>query len=409
LAAAFAPFIAQRDIIFIDQRGTGQSRPALTCPEVAEVRRWYLGQPAGADADGARLRAALAQCHDRLAAAGIATAAYTSAESAADLAALRQALGLPRWNIVGVSYGARLALLTLNTDPAGIRSLVLDSVYPPQVNLFSSAVPNFQRALDALFAACAADAACATDYPHLETTFWQLYDRLNAQPAIIPLRLAGRPVELWLTGDRLANQVFGWLYDRAEIEAIPYRLARLAESGGTEAATVRAGLRQELAADDIATGLYYAVQCSEDVPRLEPAALARLAHAFPRWRDYLAQQPQLNGRLVAVCQAWRTQPPAPGTGRAVAGTAPVLLLNGAFDPITPPEWATLAAATLPAAFRYTLADAGHGVLRSSPCAQSLMQQFLDDPARPPPSACVSAAPPLTFWRSQRLPAAAPGF
>src|SRR5690606_31721661 len=116
-------------------------------------------------------RAVLVDCHERLAAEGVDFSAYHSVASAHDLEALRQALGHAEWNLYGQSYGVRLALTAMRETPDGIRSVVLDSAYPLEVNLYEAAPGNAARAMDALFAACAQDAGCAERFPQLEQTF----------------------------------------------------------------------------------------------------------------------------------------------------------------------------------------------------------------------------------------------
>jgi pimeloyl-ACP methyl ester carboxylesterase len=150
LARAWAPFLANRDLIVFDQRGTGFSRPALRCPESERSSDAELGRVLSADESVRAEVAALQRCHARLVREGVHLGAYTSAASAHDLEDLRVALGYGRWNLLGISYGTRLALTAMRDTPQSIRSVILDSTYPLQVNLYQHAVQYRSGAQNAL-------------------------------------------------------------------------------------------------------------------------------------------------------------------------------------------------------------------------------------------------------------------
>jgi len=118
------PYLGDRDLILLDQRGTGYSLPSLNCPEVeAGEEEVEAGEDNGTEA-----------CRDRLIDEGVDLQAYNSAENAADVADLRVALEYDEWNLYGISYGTRLALTVMRDHPEGVRSVIIDSVYPPEVS-----------------------------------------------------------------------------------------------------------------------------------------------------------------------------------------------------------------------------------------------------------------------------------
>ena len=136
--------------------------------------------------------AAIKACRDRLAATGVDLAAYNSTENAADIADLRVALGIDSWNVYGVSYGSKLALIVLRNHPQGIRSVVLDSVSPATNNIVETWWSAPASSFKAIFAACAAQPACAAAYPNLEADFTATVNRLDATPAITQVKDAVR-------------------------------------------------------------------------------------------------------------------------------------------------------------------------------------------------------------------------
>src|SRR5207237_7170740 len=161
---------ADRDLILIDQRGTGLSQPSLACKETTTLDYRTLGQQLSPQRQADLWVQAAQQCRARLVASGINLNAYTSLADAADVAALRGALGYPALNLYGVSYGTRLALTVMRTHPQGLRSVILDSVDPPDVNAVTGPLASSARAFAVLFQGCAADPACNAAFPHLQQT-----------------------------------------------------------------------------------------------------------------------------------------------------------------------------------------------------------------------------------------------
>ncbi len=148
---AFAPFLANRDLILLDQRGVGYSEPALDCHELLELAYETAPEDLPVDELAKLTTAAASECRDRLLRQAVSLSAYRSAQSAADLNDLRLALGYEEWNLYGISYGTKLALTTMRDFPTGIRSVVLDSTYPLQVNLYAEVPANATRAFNVFF------------------------------------------------------------------------------------------------------------------------------------------------------------------------------------------------------------------------------------------------------------------
>ncbi|MCU0512409.1 MAG: alpha/beta hydrolase [Anaerolineae bacterium] len=428
---------ADRDIILIDQRGTGYSWPSLNCPE--------FDDPATA------ATAATRACRQRLVAEGIDLSAYTSAASAQDIGDLIAALNLEQVNLFGVSYGTRLALTVLRDRPERLRSLILDAVYPPQVAGLEEQAYLGNAAFQRLFAACAAAAACQAAYPDLEQRFYATVDALNASPLTDP-----DDDSFWLSGDDLVNEIFNLLYDTASLPLLPALMEAAArrdvatylallypadETGATadgwldldslsdddyfaawadylgfasvpaledylstltdaeyDAAEadfqIMVGGSNGVFVDSDAEGLYNSVECHDDVPfnRPEMAAI-RAAAAPPQIRQAL-----LDGiaGAFADCALWDVPPGAPLENAPVTADLPVLLLSGEFDPITPAAWAQQAAATLPNSQHIILPGMGHGTVDFHPCPTALARQFLAAPAAPLAADCVAQMRPPDF-------------
>ena len=182
-----SPLRAERDIVLFDQRGTLHSRPALMCPESIELTLRTLEQDLSSEEENRLSDEALLACHARLLREGVNLAAFDSIENAADVEALRVALGYNMINLYGVSYGTLLALHVLRDSPGGLRSVILDSVVPPQVNFLAQAARSENRALTEFFGACAADARCNAAFPDLERVFYEQVQQLDRTPARVPM------------------------------------------------------------------------------------------------------------------------------------------------------------------------------------------------------------------------------
>lgn len=387
---AWRPFVAGRDLIVVDQRGVGASWPDLRCPEVsafvAQARREGLSGRAFAKGEAA----ALLSCRDRIEAAGTPMRAFTSAASAADLEDLRVALGYERWNVLGISYGTRLALALLRDHPAGLRSLVLDSPYPLQESLFATMPANLDRSLATLFRGCAAHPSCAAAYPGLEARFWRLVAALNASPAAVDL--GAGPTSL--SGDRLIEIMFRQLYASSSLPRLP--AAIVAAEGGDfgplralVASRASAGVGQSQA-------LYYAIQCAEDLGTLGPGWREAALAGRERLAGFYSGLLELSGEAEALCAGFGAAAPDPRWRVPARSDLPVLLLSGEYDPITPPAWRERAAEGLSRAYGFTLPGTGHAAIGRGACPAALIRAFLDAPTRAPDGTCVERLGPPNF-------------
>lgn len=181
---------ADRDVIFVEQRGNLKSEPNLVCPEIDEFSATAVTKDLADPATREQSKVATTACRERIAGTGVDLASYNSAENASDIAELRVAMGIAEWNLYGVSYGTDLSLTILRDHPAGIRSVVLDSVAPPNVNFFTEFWPAAAAGYRAMFDACAAQPACAAAYPNLADEFATTVNRLTTTPITVPVKHA---------------------------------------------------------------------------------------------------------------------------------------------------------------------------------------------------------------------------
>lgn len=386
----FAPFLAERDVIIFDQRGTGFSRPSLACQEVEELTVEYLDVILEPDESLEIELDAERACHKRLASEGVDFTAYNSAESAADVADLRTVLGYDEWNLYGISYGTKLALTLMRDHPEGVRSVVLDSVYPPERDLVTEIPANFARALDEFFAACATDVDCSADYPDLETRFFALVDELNAAPIMVEISdaLTLERYDAAIDGDGLMGTMFQALYSLDAIRYLPRMIVDLERGESfvlgllvSNSVTNRSFL---------SSGYYSVVQCREEVPFSDPATAQAASDAYPQFDGYFDA-----AFTYESCDIWETGTADEIENEPVTSDIPTFVTTGLYDPITPPEWGEGVANELANA-HYRDFLVGHAATATEPCAQTLMLVFFDDPLTEPTDSCLDDIGPPEF-------------
>lgn len=385
----FAPYLANHDLIMFDQRGTGYSQPSLACPENKELVFDLLEQDISAAEASEQGIEALLTCHERLLAEGVNLAAYNSAQSAADLDDLRLALGYDVWNLWGISYGTRLAQTVMRDYPDGLRTVVLDSTYPLQVNLLTDTPANVARAMATLFAGCAADAACNEAYPDLEAVFYETVAQLNEEKIILPVNnlLTGDSYDAYFAGDDLVGVLFQSLYATEIIPDLPKLIYDVHEGETTNLSALLSSFL--LNTEFVSVGMQFSVQCYEENGFTTPEEVMTAVADHPELANIFQYSANLGVPAFSICDAWGAGMADAVENEPVTSDIPTLILAGEYDPITPPSWGQVVQASLSQAYYYEFPGTGHGVSLSGDCAQSVMESFWADPTSEPASACLA--------------------
>ncbi len=385
----FGPLNAKRDVILFDQRGTGYSDPALNCPELKQEALDTLDQNLSSDQSADLSAKAAAQCHDRLAKTGVNFALYNSAQNAADVEALRQALGYDKINLYGISYGTRLALTMLRDFPQGIRSVAIDGILPPQADLYAQTPANGMQAVEALFKTCEADPVCNQNYPDLRQVLSDLKTKFDKDPIKFGVTLhSGEQKEALLNGDGLINTLFQGMYLTSLIPAFP-RMIYDARDGNYDMLSGLTSLTLSQL-DDISYGMYFSVQCQEEIPFTD----AKELDAFIKQNPEFA--PLADKSSLQVCKLWNVPAAPAAENQAVSSDIPTLVFSGEFDPITPPAYGREVAQTLSKSFFFQLPKAGHGASASEDCPRNMVIAFFDNPAQKPDDTCLSEMAKVPF-------------
>lgn len=355
----FARLLNRRDVVLVDQRGVGRSAP-LSCPE--EDATAPLAERLGDEAT----RRLLARCRDavqKLPHGDLRR--YTTTIAMQDVDAVRAALGVERINVVGGSYGTRAGLEYARQFPQRVRRLVLDGVAPPDMALPATFSPDGQAALDALFAACEADAGCGQRHPRLRER-WRGFVASLPRPLPVAHPLTGAVETIKVTRDLLAAQIRLPLYAPALASALPAAMERALQGdiGPLLAMSFGMGSRRE---SQLAMAMHFSVVCAEDLPRMAQAQEAPGADFGTQFAEFYTR----------VCADWpRGEVPA-DFYRVPTLPAATLVLSGGADPVTPPRHGERIAKALGASARHVVvAQAGHGVM-ALPCMRDVLFRFID--------------------------------
>lgn len=386
-AANRAVFFGNRDLILFDQRGTGYSQPSLACTEVDQLQFTNLDKNVSV-ADAITIQnAAFQACHARLVNNGVNLAEYTSYNDAGDVHDVILALGLKQANLYGVSYGTRLALEVMRSFPDRVRSVVLDSTFPPQVESFTSFPTSFARVYATMFAGCAADATCAAKHPNLENRFYALVQTMNATPITFQTTdtNTNKSYTVLFKGDDLANLLFNAFYVTPFIKDIPKVIDDVSQGNYDELSNWFGVFNFDTS---VSWGMYESVECAEDAPFVTPQGIATAEQAVaPILR---ADSTQSQDGQLAECQNWHVPAVNASAKSAVTSAIPTLILEADYDPITPPANGDLAAQTLSHSYVLRFPGLGHGVYFSFlPCPLSILPEFLSQPMQKPDSTCIA--------------------
>lgn len=342
------PYLSDRDFIVIDPRGVGHSKPALHCKSQDHA------------------------CYQSLKAIGTGISCYNSAEFASDLEDLRKALRIRQWHVIGESYGTHLALVYMRKFPAGVRSVILDSVLPPEFDNRLDDRRWMFNAIRRLEANCSTDPACRAAYPRIQP----LIDAAFAAVRKRPLQISGvrhsTPYSVVLNPDSLGVLLFLMLYEAREAGHIPAALVAVSRGEAHRslhrAASLQAIIQQRLANPTVNV-LW---SCNDSA-------------ALPGYRRKCEE--------TGLAQTLKTD--------RTSSHIPTLILNGEYDPATPPEAAYKAAETLPRGQLFILPGYGHMVTADGPCPVALIREFLREPTRRLSQTC--AATLRTQWESPPRP------
>jgi len=359
--------LQRRDVVVIDQRGTGRSNP-LDCEaydlkaDPSAFRRLFdvdFFDPAG-----------MQRCRERLESRADLTQ-YTATAIAADLDAVRAALGYGKINLEGGSWGTRLGLEYIRRHGASVRSAIFSGVAPSTSILVESVARDFQDALDALVRDCRADAACAAAFPQLEAQLKGVLERVGREPVTVELVNpgTGRPEPVVLRQEQLLTAIRFALYSTDLSAALPLQVKAASEGHFAPIASLLPRLLYELK-NAVSEGMWASVKCAEELPSVDLARAHRLAQGTLMGTLRLDQE-------RAICDVWPRGSVPPDYHDPVVSDVPVLVLTGELDPTAPPRLGPETVRHLSRATLVEVAKRSHWGLGGNECLDGIVKRFLE--------------------------------
>ncbi|MFW5926414.1 MAG: alpha/beta hydrolase [Wenzhouxiangella sp.] len=347
-----------RDLIFVDQRGTGGSN-ILDCSFDDSGEVWL-------EPDLEQTNERLREC---LAGWDADVRFYTTGHGADDLEAFRREFGIEQFNLIGGSYGTRMAQVYLRRYPQRVRSVILDGVVPTRLHLGSEHAIMLDRALEKLFKACERKQVCAETFPGLSDAFVELKSQYRDEhrQIVITHPRTGRGFELEFGADVLASALRFLAYSPETQMLIPYLVHEAATTGSPERLASQAVIVTDRMSDMIAIGLNFAVGCSED---------------WPGWPDDTDAAGTLLGESMKeiyakVCDWWPSGEVPDDFHQPFDSDVPVLILSGELDPVTPPAYGDEAAAQFGNS-RHLIAEGRGHIVLSNQCVATIAAEFVDE-------------------------------
>jgi pimeloyl-ACP methyl ester carboxylesterase len=384
----FGDIHPNRDLIIFDQRGVGLSEPALECPEWVEAQYELLDEADELVVVETSFNK-LMECNQKLVSEGMNLLVYNTTQSAADVNAIREALGYEQLNLFGGSYGSFLAQAVVREYPDMVRSVAMNSIYPLEISfLVESPLVTSQGALD-LLAACENDEVCNQAYPDLTEVFFETIERLNEEPVMIKVThaVSGKEYDVLLSGDRVYGNLLGFMYITQFIPLLPQAIYDvyngdydlMAQLQGTYLSLYEATSR----------GMMFSVLCTEDlIGKVWEDLKANYEAVRIPLSDNVDPEETKPYSIFATCEGWGVEEADPSFKAPLVSDKPTLLLGGEFDPVTPIEFAESVAETLSNSYLFEFEGVGHNIMAASDCARKTMGEFFEDPTQPPQASCM---------------------
>ncbi len=361
LAQVFSRVRTDRDIVLVDQRGTGELSP-FDCQMDEEQAEEFVAQ----DPDFEEVMAAQLQIlRDCLETMEASPQFYTTDIAIQDLDAVRAFLGYSELNLWGASYGSRAALAYLQAYPETTRSVIIDAVAPTAIALPSFSERDASASLEKVFHDCAGDDQCRQTFPDLALHYSQLLEKLASPQAVTLINDADlSAIETSIEDFEFLNILRQVLYSREAQRLIPL----IIEQAWLGNYKPLFSLSAQYSESQINQGMFLSVICNEDYPLIDQAALND--------SEYLLESSMFNSFVYEACAIWPKRELPESYYEAVSQDKPVLIFSGTLDPITPPQWGELVAAALPDARHLILEGFAHGTPFTQ-CTATIMNSFIE--------------------------------
>lgn len=372
-----------RDVVGIDQRGIGRSKPSLACQNVNDLNN---NKKVKTSQVASLFIKEMTKCSQALSKKGIKLEYFNTTQAAKDIEVVRKALGYQKINLYGASYGTRLAQEVMRNSSDSLRSVVLDSVIPTSVDRVAHSPKSIQESLKKIFKACESQKDCKKKYPKLEDTYKKTLAKLAKKPVTITMKGQSTPLD----AITLQSLVIGSMYTPSGIGEIPGMIVA-ARDGKKDVIESSTAVRMaDNIADTLTWAAFYSNECPGEVAYSDSKKLTAALKAAPEFGTALSAIPGISSKdIFGLCRNMKLNKPAPKENEAVKSNVPTLLLAGEFDPVTPSSWLPQVTKGLSRNSSFVVKGASHGTGLTTQCGYKLVVQFMNKPTKKIDSGCVS--------------------
>ena len=377
----FAEAGFHRDLILFDQRGTGLSEPKLSCPEYhLAVKESFIYDISATDTNTKTLDA-LKSCYKRMLDDGLPVNEISTLYSASDVHDLMDALGYPKWNLQGVSYSTRLAIVIERTYPDRVRSMVLDSVYPIQKHFFKEWPALLDASLKKIFSFCDHQAACKREYGNIETRFWETMKSLKQNP--MKVDATGPNLvrsDILFDDETFLDFLFDSQYESGSLYDLPAVIDAFSHRDKEVLNDYINDFIQSRLQSMVSEVVFRTIEC-KDNPPIDHNEMIEIYKQYPKLLPYLSKE-------YDACDIWGNKGETVNIKKLTTpSNTPVLILAGEDDPVTPISWAVDVLEQYPKAQFFSFPGISHSVMDRKPCGVKLFSRFVDNPRIRPTADC----------------------
>ena len=354
-----ADYREKRDIVLINQRGTGGDNHVQVEVGSDDNLQSYMDTIFQVEV----YREALAELKENFD-----LSLYSTSTAMDDINEARIALGYDQINIMGGSYGTRACLVYMRRHPETVRTAVLNGVAPIAFHNPLYHAYGAQRALDLVLQECAENPDCNLAFPKVKEEFRIVLDRLKQAPAEAAVihPVTNEKVSVKVSWQAFAETLRMMMYSVGGSRSVPLFIHKAYE-GDFSPLAAQALTRNRALIKTLAMGMLLCVTCSEDIPYIDPEEIAtEIGDSF--FGDFRVRN------QMAICEFWPKSKLPKNYGENVSVSVPTLLLSGTIDAVTPPRWGEEAASHLPNSL-HVVAPGAHGV--GGDCIQSIIDTFMN--------------------------------
>ena len=382
----------QHDIILYDSRGTGLSQPALHCEHYFQDSLAIFAKDLQPEKESQLRYQTLQQCYQTLIKDKEKLTALHhlgTIRNANDIADLTQTLGVKSLHLYGTSYGTRLALEVARRYPKKVASMVLDSIYPQEIDGEETIPELYLNAVSRIITACENEPTCALQYSELQKKLYTILRRLNDEPVTLNLRHDKETVKFVVTPSRFFSLLYDTGYDINSAITVPNVIQSFYANNNNALRHLAQSSLNMMFDDSFSNPVYLEVECNENEIKDKQAFIANINEKYlyypvlKRW--------QLTALNDDVCTLWGKEEIHEQFHQPVITDKPTLILAGQLDSATPAKWSKAVADRLPNSEYHEFAASAHGVLYNVPCAKDIVRRFLN-PTKNHPKGCQSDNP-----------------